>query len=65
MSFIHLALRRAATRHIAPTSLSRLSQSRIPQRMTFSAASTLDKEQIETRVVDVLKSFEKVHPEKV
>ena len=33
--------------------------------MTFSAASTLDKEHIETRVVDVLKSFEKVHPEKV
>jgi hypothetical protein len=33
--------------------------------MAFSAASALDKAQIETRVLDVLKSFEKVHPEKV
>jgi hypothetical protein len=33
--------------------------------MTFSAASTLDRAQIETRVMDILKSFEKVHPEKV
>ena len=65
MSFVHLALRSAATRHFAPTSLSRLSKSRIPQRMAFSAANSLDKAQIETRVLDVLKSFEKVHPEKV
>ena len=33
--------------------------------MAFSAASSLDKTQIETRVLDVMKSFEKVHPEKV
>jgi hypothetical protein len=33
--------------------------------MAFSAASSLEKGQIETRVLDVLKSFEKVHPEKV
>ena len=65
MSFIHLALRGAATRHLAPSSLSRLSKSRIPQRMAFSAASALDKAQIETRVLDVMKSFEKVHPKKV
>ena len=65
MSFLHLALRSAATRHIASTSLSRLSKSRIPQRMAFSTASALDKAHIETRVLDVMKSFEKVHPEKV
>ncbi len=65
MSFIHLALRRAATRHVASSSLSRFSKSRIPQRMTFSAASALDKAQIETRVLDILKTFEKVHSEKV
>jgi NADH dehydrogenase (ubiquinone) 1 alpha/beta subcomplex 1 len=33
--------------------------------MAFSAASALDKTQIETRVLDVLKFFEKVHPEKL
>ena len=65
MSFIHLALRGAATRHLASSSLTRFSKSRIPQRMAFSAASSLEKGQIETRVLDVLKSFEKVHPEKV
>ena len=65
MSFIHLALRGVATRHLTSSSLTRFSKSRIPQRMTFSAASTLDKAQVETRVLDVLKSFEKVHPEKV
>lgn len=65
MSFIHLALRGAATRHLASSSLNRFSKSRIPQRMAFSAASSLDKTQIETRILDVMKSFEKVHPEKV
>ncbi|KAI0287021.1 acyl carrier protein [Russula aff. rugulosa BPL654] len=65
MSFIHLALRGAATRHLASSSLTRFSKSRIPQRMAFSAASSLEKGQIETRVLDVLKSFEKVHPEKL
>jgi hypothetical protein len=65
MSFIHLALRGAATRHLTSSSLTRFSKSRIPQRMAFSAASSLDKGQIETRVLDVMKSFEKVHPEKV
>jgi hypothetical protein len=65
MSFIRPALRGVATRHLASSSFSRFSRSRIPQRMAFSAASTLDKAQIETRVLDVLKSFEKVRPEKV
>ncbi|KAN0125169.1 acyl carrier protein [Russula decolorans] len=65
MSFIHLALRGAATRHLASSSLTRFSKSRIPQRMAFSAASALDKTQIETRILDVMKSFEKVHPEKL
>lgn len=65
MSFIRLALRGAATRNIALPSLSRVYQSHLPQRAAFSAASALDKAQIEARVLDVLKSFEKVHPEKV
>lgn len=65
MSFIRLALRGVVTRNLASPSLSRLHQSRLPQRAAFSAASALDKAQIETRVLDVLKSFEKVHPEKV
>ena len=39
--------------------------SRLPQRAAFSAASSLDKSQIETRVLDVLKTFEKVSAEKV
>ena len=65
MSFIRLAFRGVVTRNLASPSLSRLHQSRLPQRAAFSAASTLDKLQIETRVLDVLKSFEKVHPEKV
>jgi NADH dehydrogenase (ubiquinone) 1 alpha/beta subcomplex 1 len=65
MSFIRLALRSAVTRNLASPSLSRLHQSRLPQRAAFSAASALDKAHIETRVLDVLKSFEKVHPEKV
>jgi hypothetical protein len=65
MSFLRLALRSTATRYVASSSLSRLHQSRLPQRAAFSAASSLDKAQIETRILDVLKSFEKVHPEKV
>jgi hypothetical protein len=65
MSFIRLALRSTISRHLAVSSLSRLHQSRIPQRAAFSAASSLEKVQIETRVLDVLKTFEKVSPEKV
>ncbi|KAH9064230.1 acyl carrier protein [Lactarius vividus] len=65
MSFLHLAFRSVTSRHVASSSLSRLHMSRIPQRAAFSAASTLDKSQIETRVLDVLKSFEKVSPEKI
>ena len=65
MSFIHLALRGVATRHLTSSSLTGFSKSRISQRVAFSTASTLDKTHIETRVLDVLKSFEKVHPGKV
>jgi NADH dehydrogenase (ubiquinone) 1 alpha/beta subcomplex 1 len=35
------------------------------QRAAFSAASGLTKEEITTRVLDVLKGFEKVDPKKV
>ena len=65
MSFFRLVVRSAVTRQLASPSLSRLHQSRLPQRAAFSAASSLDNAQIETRVLDVLKSFEKVHLEKV
>jgi hypothetical protein len=65
MSFFRLALRSAVTRQFTSPSLSGLYQSRLPQRAAFSAASALDNSQIETRVLDVLKSFEKVHLEKV
>jgi hypothetical protein len=65
MPFIRLALRSATSRHLAASSFSKLYQSRIPQRAAFSAASSLDKAQIQTRVLDVLKTFERVSPEKV
>lgn len=65
MSFLHFALRSVTSRHVASSSLSRLHMNRIPQRAAFSAASSLDKPQIETRVFDVLKTFEKVNPEKI
>jgi hypothetical protein len=65
MSFLHLALRGVTSRHVASSSLSRLHMSRIPQRAAFSAASSLDKSHIEKRVLEVLKTFEKVTPEKV
>ncbi|KAI9508793.1 acyl carrier protein [Russula earlei] len=65
MSFIRLALRSTATRHLASPSLSGLHRGRLPLRAAFSAAAPLDRAQIETRVLDVLKSFEKVRPEKL
>ncbi|KAH9982458.1 acyl carrier protein [Lactifluus volemus] len=65
MSFIRLSLRGAALRHHSATSFSMLHQSRILQRAAFSTASSLDKAQIESRVLDVLKTFEKVSAEKL
>ncbi|KAF9654331.1 acyl carrier protein [Thelephora ganbajun] len=37
----------------------------LPQRATFSVAAGLTKEEITTRVLDVLKGFEKVDPAKL
>ncbi|KAI9445211.1 acyl carrier protein [Lactarius indigo] len=65
MSFLRFAFRGVTSRHVASSSLSRLHMSRLPQRAAFSAASSLDKSQIETRVFDVLKTFEKVNPNKI
>jgi hypothetical protein len=65
MSFLHLAFRSVTTRHVASSSFSRLQMSRLPQRAAFSAARSLEKPQIETRVIDILKTFEKVSSEKV
>jgi len=64
MSFLRLAFRSVSSPHVASSSLSRLHMTRIPQRAAFSTAS-LDKSQVETRVLDVLRSFEKVSPEKI
>ncbi len=56
MSFLHLAFRSVTSRHVASASLSRLHMNRFQQRAAFSAASALDKSQIEARVLDVLKT---------
>ena len=64
MSFLRLAVRNIARPRIAVAALpgSRLS---LLQRASFSAAAGLPKEQIQSRVLEVLKGFEKVDPSKV
>ena len=63
MSFLRLAVRSVALPRYS------LMQSRmervLPFRASFSAAAGLTKEGIQTRVLDVLKGFEKVDPAKV
>jgi NADH dehydrogenase (ubiquinone) 1 alpha/beta subcomplex 1 len=63
MSFIHLAARNFARPRIV-LAIPR-TPNFIPWRAGFSAAAGLTKEAIETRVLDVLKGFEKVNPSKV
>ena len=68
MSFLRVAFRGPA----ASFARSRISASAaaiprrtwLPQRAAFSAAAGLTKENITTRVLDVLKGFEKVDPAK-
>ncbi|OBZ79255.1 Acyl carrier protein, mitochondrial [Grifola frondosa] len=63
MSFLRLAARRIALPRVAFAVPQQ--RSRIIQCAAFSAAAGLTKEQITTRVIDVLKGFEKVKPEKL
>lgn len=65
MSFFRLALRSAARPNLAARALPRTQLPRFAPRATFSAAAGLSKGEIETRVLDVLKGFEKVDPAKV
>lgn len=56
----------AISRRVAPTARPIASAFRFQQQFRgYAASSGLTKEAIETRVIDVLKSFEKVKPEKV
>lgn len=64
MSFLRLAVRSAVRPRFAPAFVP-LARSQLLQRASYSAAAGLNKEQITTRVLDVLKSFEKVDPAKV
>jgi NADH dehydrogenase (ubiquinone) 1 alpha/beta subcomplex 1 len=63
MSFLRLATRSIAHPRYALT-FPRL-QDRLPFRAGFSAAAALSRDVIETRVLDVLKGFEKIDPLKV
>lgn len=65
MSLFRIAARASALPRIAVTvSRSATTTQRLPFR-SFSAAAGLSKEDIETRVLDVLKGFEKVDKTKV
>lgn len=63
MSFVRLAAR-SLTRPRLALAVPR-TQTSIPWRAGFAAAAGLTKEGIETRVLDVLKGFEKVNASKV
>jgi NADH dehydrogenase (ubiquinone) 1 alpha/beta subcomplex 1 len=63
MSFIRLAARNLARPRLA--SVVPRTQNFVPWRAAFSAAAGLTKDTIETRILDVLRGFEKVNPSKV
>lgn len=63
MSFFRLATHNLARSRLV-SAISR-THNPIPWRASFSAPAGLTKETIETRVLDVLKGFEKVNPSKV
>ncbi len=65
MSILRLAFRSVARpRLVVPAALTS-TRSWLLQNARYSAAAGLQKEQITTRVLDVLKGFEKVDPAKV
>ncbi|THH06615.1 hypothetical protein EW146_g9559 [Bondarzewia mesenterica] len=61
MSFLRLAFRSAVRPSLAVASAPRLQLSRLRPRAAFSAAAGLQKAEIETRILDVVKSFEKLN----
>ncbi|KAF9786978.1 acyl carrier protein [Thelephora terrestris] len=68
MSFLRVAFRGPAAsfaRNRVTISVAIPRRTWLPQRATFSAAAGLTKEEITTRVLDVLKGFEKVDPTKL
>lgn len=65
MSFLRLAVRSVARPRLAAVAAPSIMRSRILQQASYSAAAGLSKEQITTRVLDVLKGFEKVDAGKV
>ena len=64
MSFLRLAVRSVARPRFAVATLP-VTRSRVLQQASYSAAAGLKKEEITTRILDVLKGFEKVDQSKV
>ena len=64
MSFLRLAVRSVARPRLAIAAIPS-TRSRILQSASYSAAAGLSKEQVTSRVLDVLKGFEKVDQSKV
>ena len=66
MSFLRLAVRNVArTRLAVPAAMPASRNWAWIQQARYSAAAGLDNKEITSRVLDVLKSFEKVNPAKV
>ncbi|EMD42237.1 hypothetical protein CERSUDRAFT_110769 [Gelatoporia subvermispora B] len=67
MSFLRVAVRNVARPRVAPRLAATIPRARpgFLQVAGYAAAAGLSKEQITTRVLDVLKGFEKVDPTKL
>ena len=69
MSFLRIAFRGPAAsfarNRVSVSAVAIPRRTWLPQRAAFSAAAGLTKDEITTRVLDVLKGFEKVDPTKV
>ena len=68
MSFLRVAFRGPAAafarNRVSASAVTIPRRTWLPQRAAFSAAAGLTQEEITTRVLDVLKGFEKVDPNK-
>lgn len=64
MSLLRLAVRNVARPRLVAATLPSM-RSQLLQKAAYSAAAPLSRDAITTRVVDVLKGFEKVDPAKV
>jgi hypothetical protein len=65
MSFLRLAVRNVARQRVTSAAPALAARTSFLQRAQYSAAAGLNKEQITTRVLELLKGFEKVKQEKV